>query len=247
MSERNDLADAFIAARRNPGRPVAAALLRDLTAEDAMAVQGAVLRKLGETVPVAKVSVVGGRGRAAPIFASEVIPTGGTLHLNGGSLVGLELEIAAVLKTDITPEIAARGREAVRAAIDHYIVGIELIGTRIDDRDAAGPFGGMADNMISAGYVLGTQRLAVLPDVDGLSMTGVIDGEVRDFGRAAHPFGDAIAPILSYATAPYDAFGGVRAGLVITTGSLSPLIEVPPGAAVSLQLGAFAPVRFQLA
>ena len=78
-------------------------------------------------------------------------------------------------------------------------------------------------------------------------MTGTINGQPFDWGRAAHPFGDAISPIRIYAAAPYDHFGGFRAGLVVTTGSLSPLIEVPPGANVSLKLGDFAPVSFTLA
>ena len=68
-----------------------------------MAIQGEVLRRLGETVPVAKVSVVEGSGRAAPIIATEVIASGGMLDLRGGNLLGLELEIAAVLRTDLTP------------------------------------------------------------------------------------------------------------------------------------------------
>lgn len=240
------LADAFVAARQDPTRLVPASLLTELTAEDAMAVQAAVLRRLGETAPVAKVSVVNDRGQAAPIISRQVVSSGGTLSLGGAALLGLEIEVAAVLKDDLTPELAAGGRDAVIAAIDHYIVGIELIGTRIDDRTKAGSFGPMADNMITSGYVLGTQKLTALPEVNGLPVSALVDGETRDLGAAKHPFGDPIAPILAYASAPYDRFGGLRAGMVVTTGSLTPLIKVPETAEVTLKLGDFDAVSLHL-
>lgn len=242
------IADAFVAAHGDPSQRVPAAMLAQLSAEAAMAVQGAVLRRLGETAPVAKVGITAsGQGLAAPIISRTVTDHGGELALAGRNFMGLEIEIAACLGRDLTPEIVERGEEYVLAAIDHFIVGIELIGTRIDDRSQAGAFGPMADNMITAGYVCGTQKIAALFPIDGLAITASINGIERDLGLAKHPFGSALKPLMAYAAAPFDQFGGLKAGMIVTTGSLCPLIEVPELGDISLKLGAFEPVSFRLA
>ena len=41
------------------------------------------------------------------------------------------------------------------AAIDHFLVGIELIGSRFDDRSKAGLYGSLADNFVTGGYIYG--------------------------------------------------------------------------------------------
>src|SRR5690606_7093882 len=88
------LARAYIAAHRDPSKPVPAAALQALDATGAMAVQGEVLRQLGETASVAKVSApAGGPALAAPIIDSWVTRSGGTLQLNGRNMMGLEIEI----------------------------------------------------------------------------------------------------------------------------------------------------------
>ena len=246
-TEINTIADAIVAAHRDPTKRVAAAHLAHLSIDAAMAVQGAVIQRLGETVPVAKVAIgAEGRGLAAPIISSTVINDGGTLSSGNGDFLGLEIEIAACLAQDLTPAIVAQGRDAVLAALDHFVVGIELIGTRIDDRSKAGPFGPMADNMITAGYVRGGQAIAALPLADGLEMSVTVDGVERSLGLSKHPFGGVIEPLMAYAKAPFDQFGGLRAGMVVTTGSLCGLIELATPSKVSVKLGDFDPVSFTL-
>jgi 2-keto-4-pentenoate hydratase len=239
------LIQAYVAAHRDPYKPVSATALQALDAAGAMAVQGEVLRGLGETASVAKVAAPAGRpALAAPIIDSWVTKSGGTLQLHGRNMMGLEIEIAAVLKSDLTPDIALRGKAAVLAAIDHFIVGIELIGTRIDQYKQAGPYGPLSDFMVTSGYVTGQQVIPTLPDVDGLSITLETAAGTTQLGPAKHPFGGVIEPIIAYASAPFDHFGGLRAGMTITTGSLCPLIEITPTGTARLQLGDFEPVSF---
>lgn len=237
------LSQAYIDAHRNPTHPVPAAALQALDAAHAMAVQGAVLRQLGETVSVIKVAApAGGLALAAPIIDSWVTKSGGTLQLNGRNLMGLEIEIAAVLKSDLTANIARQGKAAVLATIDHFIVGIELIGTRIDQYNQAGPFGPLSDFMITAGYIKGEQRIATLPEVDGMPISIETPKGISELGTAKHPFGGVLEPIMAYGMAPIDHFGGLRAGMTITTGSLSALIQTPLRGKVTLRVGDFAPV-----
>ncbi|QDZ12596.1 hypothetical protein [Devosia ginsengisoli] len=241
------LTQAYIAAHRDPTNPVPAASLQALDAAGAMAVQGEVLRQLGETASVAKVAApAGGLALAAPIIDSWVVKSGGTLKLDGRNLMGLEIEIAAVLKSDLTPDIAHQSKAAVLEAIDHFIVGIELIGTRIDQHKQAGPFGPLSDFMVTSGYVTGLQAIPTLPEVDGLPITLKTAAGTAQLGPAKHPFGGVLEPIIAYASAPFDHFGGLRAGMTITTGSLCALIEVPPTGTATLQLGDFDPVSLTL-
>lgn len=249
MSDRSigQLTQAYLDAYQNPTARVSSAAVAALTAAEAMAVQGAVLQRLGETVAVAKVAApAGGIPLAAPIINSWVTQSGGTLALGGRNLMGLEIEVAAVLKTDITPDIAGRGKAAVQDAIDHYVVGIELIGTRLEQHTQAGPYGPLSDFMLTAGYVIGTQKIASLPDIDGLPIVLETLAGIAQLGPAKHPFGDVLAPILAYAAPPFDQFGGLRAGMTVTTGSLCALIEVPATGWLQLRLGNFEPVSVTL-
>ena len=240
------LIQAYIAAHRDPAKPVPSTALQALDAAGAMAIQGDVLQRLGETASVAKVAApVGGLALAAPIIDSWVVKSGGTLELRGRDMMGLEIEIAAVLKSDLTPDIARQGKAAVLAAIDHFIVGIELIGTRIDQYKQAGPFGPLSDFMVTSGYVTGPQVIRTLPEVDGLPITLETMAGATQLGPAKHPFGGVLEPIIAYASAPFDHFGGLRAGMTITTGSLCPLIEIAPTGTVRLQLGEFDPVSLR--
>jgi 2-keto-4-pentenoate hydratase len=242
------LTEAYLAAYRTPTARVPATALAHLNAADAMGVQAAVLRRLNQTISVAKVAApAGGIALAAPIIERWTTTSGGTLVLDGRNLMGLEIEIAAVLKSDLTPEIASRGKAAVQHAIDHYIVGIELIGTRIDHHTQAGPFGPLSDFMLTAGYVTSTQAIEALPEIDGLPIELETAAGITRIGPARHPFGGVLEPIIAYAAAPFDHFGGLRAGMTVTTGSLSALIDAPPTGWLQLRLGDFDPVSVTLA
>jgi 2-keto-4-pentenoate hydratase len=244
----DQLVQAYIEAHRNPAKPVSASLLTHLDASGAMAVQAALLKRLGQTASVAKVAAPpDSPALAAPIIDSWVTQTGGTLRLDGRNFLGLEIEVAAVLRRDITPEVAKKGKAAVLEAVAHFIVGIELIGTRIDQHKQAGPFGPLSDCMVTAGYVSGRQIIPTLPEVDGLPIVLETGSGTTQLGPARHPFGGVLEPIIAYGAAPIDQFGGLRAGMTVTTGSLCALIDVPPSGTITLRLGDFDPVSVTFA
>jgi 2-keto-4-pentenoate hydratase len=241
------IAVAIAVAHSDPCRRVPASRFIDLTRDEAMAIQGEVMKLLGESAPVGKVAMPpDGIATGAPIPAGIVIDDGGTIELGERDLAGLEIEVAVRLGADLTPEIAKAGRDAVLQTIEHFVLGIELIGSRIDDRTEAGPFGPLADNMITGGYVIGTQILAHEPKVDGMAITLSSDGVVTQRETAKYPFGDATSPIVAFAGMAFDHFGGFRKGMAITTGSLSPLLIVPRKGRIEIRLGDFAPLSFTL-
>jgi len=237
-ADLDDIARDIAGAHREPRHRVAASRLSRLTRNEAMTVQGMVLRLLGESVPVAKVAIGHDRvGVAAPIPSGMVIDNGGTIELGDRDFAGLEIEVAVRLGADLTPDIAKAGRAAMLKAIDHYLLGIELIGSRIDERAKAGPFGPLADNLVTGGYVRGPTAMPQPPQVDGLPIVVTCAGTVVQRETARHPFGDAVAPIIAYAGMADDRFGGLKKGMVVTTGSLSALLTVPRRGHVEVQLG----------
>ncbi|MCV3205433.1 hypothetical protein OHD62_07310 [Mesorhizobium sp. YC-39] len=246
-ADTNAIAEAIAEAHRDPRQRVPASRFIDLTRNEALAIQGEVMKLLGESAPVAKVAMPpDGIATGAPIPVGLVIDDGGTIELGERDLAGLEIEVAVRLDADLTPEIAKAGRDAVLQTVEHFVLGIELIGSRIDDRTKAGPFGPLADNMVTGGYVTGTQILAHEPNVDGLAITLSSDGAIVQREVAKYPFGDAISPVIAFAGMADDHFGGFREGMVITTGSLSPLLIVPRKGRIEIHLGDFAPLSLTL-
>jgi 2-keto-4-pentenoate hydratase len=241
-----DLAAALAAARLGHGPMIAAEELSTLDLPTAFAVQAASFNQLGDLAPVAKISNPSGGAQAALIPGREVAPAGETLRLAGGRLLGAEIEVAAVLGKDLGPEQAEGGAGAVRAAIECFCLGAELIGTRLDDHRRAGPFGALADGMISMGYIVGRERFADAPEIDGLPVVAKIDGRELELGRAKHPFGGVIEPLLAWIRSPFAARVPLRAGMVVTTGSLVSLLDVAPGSSISMQLGGLTAIRFSL-
>jgi 2-keto-4-pentenoate hydratase len=232
------LSNELLAAYRNDGLFIAAEAFADLTVEEAFAIQGAVLRSLDETVPVVKVGVGPDKSPiAAPIMGSYVVESGGRLDVPTRGLVGLEVEVAVRLRHDLTPEIAAGGVPALLGAVDQFLCGIEIVGTRFDDRAKAGQFGGLADCMTSAGYVWSAATWEPGVEVDGTQIDLLVDGRSLWAGQGKHPFGGVLAPILAYAKAPRDQFGGLRAGMIVTTGSLCGIVPMAGAGSVVARMG----------
>ena len=77
----------------------------------------------------------------------------------------------------------------VAAAVDHYFLGVEICGTRYPDRKAAGPMGGLADNMSGLGYVIGPRRAAGA-DIAGHEVRLEFAGKLIHAAPPKHAFGD---------------------------------------------------------
>lgn len=230
--ETEELVAALVACYADTGRTVAATRLAGLDLETALAVQQAVTRRLGESVPVSKVGVLAdGTAIAAPIHGALSVASGGRLAIPARGLVGIEVEVAVRLRTDVPAD------GDVAAAIEGYLCGIEVIGTRLDDRRAAGPWGTLADNLITAGYAAGSAPWTAGPDVDGIDIEVFIDGARVHAGKATHPFGGVLAPIAACARAPGGRYGWLlRAGTIVTTGTLCAVVPVSGPCTITARL-----------
>lgn len=245
MTTEADLIQQLVAAQRASQPTVDAALFADLDRAAAYRVQSGVLAALGETPALIKTAIQpDGTGIAAPIFASH-FGRSGDFTLSRATVTGLEVEIGMVLRADLSAETANTDEAAIIEAIDHYFVGIEVCGTRYRDRLAASVQAGLADNMSSYGYVINPAERESGADVDNFDVQLSLDGVQLHSASARHSFGNVLNSFIAYAKNQVPAYP-LKAGSIVTTGSLCGLVPAPGPGRVKAVLGSHA-VEFTLA
>jgi len=138
-----------------------------------------------------------------------------------------EAEVAVVLKADLVE--GELDMPQVRDAVDYITAAIEIVDSRIADWDIS--FGDtVADNGSSALFVLGTERRS-LDEVEPASveMTMTRAGEQVSQGNGAACLDDPLNAVRWLALEARDLGDPLRAGQVILSGALGPMIPVVPG------------------
>jgi len=233
---------SLVEAQRRHAGPVDASRYSGLDRETGYSVQFSVMAALGERAGMIKTGIhADGVGVASPIYAGNVGQSG-TLKLSGATLAGLEVEIGVVLGKDIAAD-AAVDEAAVAAAVDHYLLGIEVCASRFSERKAAGANGGLADNMSSYGYVIGPDW-PWTGEVNGQDVQIALDGKEIYAAPAKHGFGTVLASVAAYARHQRPELP-LKAGTVITTGSLCGMVPVGGTGHVVASLGGV-PVEFDI-
>lgn len=190
-----------------------------------MAVQAEVARRLEAEVAGWKVAIrPDGLPVAAPLLRALLVSGGADGPPQRGS--GIEVEIAFRLKTDLPPRPEAPyARHEILEAIDGVLVGVEIIRSRLDNPSGA-PFPlFLADNLGNGSYVAGAET-GLIEGLERARCTIGMDGAVIHDAPGGHPNGDPLTPLLAYASRQSDRMGGLRAGQIVTTGSLCGLIQV---------------------
>lgn len=190
-----------------------------------MAVQAEVVRQLGAEVAGWKVAIrPDGLPVSAPLLRHLLVRGGVDGPPQRGS--GIEVEIAFRLKTDLPPRPEAPyARHEILEAIDGVLVGVEIIRSRLDNPSGA-PFPlFLADNLGNGSYVAGAET-GLIEGLERARCTIGMDGAVIHDAPGGHPNGDPLTPLLAYASRQSDRMGGLRAGQIVTTGSLCGLIQV---------------------
>jgi 2-keto-4-pentenoate hydratase len=238
------LAARLVAARTAPSGSLDPALVPADHAA-AMAVQAEVARTLGESVAGWKVGVGGdGVPFAAPLYASAIAATPATLPL--GAYVLIEMEIAVRLKRDLPS--GDYTREAILDACGDAIAGIEVLRGRFGEPPVAPFLAFLADNGANLAYVTGgaTGALRTL-DLTALPCRLAIGGDVVHEKIGGHPQGDPIEPIRRYLAQSNDRLGGLRAGHVVTTGSLNKPVRIEAPTSVDVDIAGVGRAALQLA
>jgi len=199
-------------------------------------VQTGVLAAVGATVGMLKTAVhPDGVGVAAPIYGTRVGQSG-NFALPAATLTGLEVEVGLVLARDLPQDVALADEVEIVEAISHYFVGVEICGTRFRDRSVSGPMGGLADNMSAFGYVIDPSERDSGADIDNFDVELSLAGKPIYGAPAKHGFGSVLASFVAYAKAQHPAYP-LKAGTIITTGSLCGLVPFSGTGRVEARLG----------
>lgn len=235
MTDIAGLAHRLVLAHRNGLHDVDPAPYAAITRDDAFAIQRAVQSGLAASTGLIKTAIApDGSGAAAPIYAAGFGHNG--FRLPSTNIIGLELEIGLVLGADLGAETAIADEIAAIDAIDHYFVGIEICGTRYADRAAAGYNGGLADNMAALGYVMDPTPRLLGAEIEGFDVELAFAGHRIHFAPTRHSFGTVLASYLAYARNQQPHLP-LKAGTVVTTGSLCGLVPISGTGAVLGRLG----------
>jgi 2-keto-4-pentenoate hydratase len=191
-------------------------------------------RKIGLTSPAVQAQLGVEQPDFGVLFDDMEYADGAAVPIGRLLQPKVEAEIAFVLGADLDDDDVSPDR--VRAAVDHAVVALEIVDSRITDWDIS--FADtVADNASSGLFVLGTTRLD-LADFEPreTTMTMSIDGEVVSTGTGEACLGDPLAALAWLAATARDLGEPLRAGQVVLSGALGPMAPVHAGARVSAQL-----------
>jgi 2-keto-4-pentenoate hydratase len=176
------------------------------------------------------------------LFADMEIPDGGVLDPARALQPKAEAEIGFILGRDIDDPEASL--ETVIAAVAYAVPAIEIVDSRIADWKIS--FADtVADNGSSAFFVLGTERLAPAGlDLYSCGMVMEVNGAVASVGAGAacldHPFNAVqwLARTLAKRGEP------LRAGDILLSGALGPMVTLSPGDHVRVLIGGIGSCAF---
>ncbi len=156
----------------------------------------------------------------APVYRDVILASGALLDPRRYHGLALEIEFAFRLRRDLPLRDEAYSYDEVAASVD-FLPLIEVIGSRYRDRTALPQAEQLADANGNGAFILGTP----VEDWRGLDfrsqrVTLEIDGAVVQSALATHPAGDPVKLVLWQANHAAARCGGLKAGDVVTTGSL---------------------------
>lgn len=232
MKAIEKLAERFAKASRDGERIALANLeaesLIPSTPAEAMEVQLDFSEYLGKPICGWKLAIrPDGEAVAAPMFDCCRVNDANVASFPLAGTEGIEVEICFTLAADIPA--AAEGqltRADVRQYIDKVHLGVELLRYRLEEKNQV-PFPlFLADRLANHGFALGPELDKRIVDVfaansDDLPLLIVTEGPVQLFNaKVKHPNIDPLAPLLAFANAALNTGHMLRAGQVVTTGSL---------------------------
>nr|WP_269328157.1 fumarylacetoacetate hydrolase family protein [Kineosporia mesophila] len=145
-----------------------------------------------------------------------------------------EGEIAFVLATDLEdPDLP---RERLPQAVSHAVAAIEVVDSRVREWDIA-ITDTVADNASSGAFVLGREQVpldAFVPRDVTMRMT--VNGTEMSTGTGQACLGDPLDALWWLARTSIEFGAPLRAGEIILSGALGPLVPVRAGDALDLEV-----------
>jgi 2-oxo-3-hexenedioate decarboxylase/2-keto-4-pentenoate hydratase len=177
--------------------------------------------KIGCTTPVMQAYLGIDRPCAGAVFATTLHASPAEIERRRFVRPGVECEIAVRLGGDLGPADAPFTRERVGAAVAAVMASIELVDDRYVDWRGLGAPTLTADNFFGAGCVLGPEvRDWWRHDLGAVSGRMAIDGRIVGEGRGDAILGHPLDALVWLAETASTQGWTLRAGTIVTLGSL---------------------------
>lgn len=191
-------------------------------------------RKVGLTSPAVQAQLGVDQPDFGVLLDDMRHPDGGSVPVGGLLQPRIEAEVAFVLGADLA-DVHLNDAQ-VRAAVAKVVPALEIVDSRIAGWDIT--FADtVADNGSSALYVLGavTKTLDEVEPVD-VDMIMTRNGEVVSTGNGAACLGDPLHALVWLARTARDLGEPLRAGQVVLSGALGPMVTVTAGDTFEAQI-----------
>ncbi len=213
----------------------------------AMEAQDIVKADDGCTSNAWKVSVFpDGQPVTAPIYPFAEAVSGATIPWYPG--LKFEAEIAVRFGKDLPyRKDAPYSRAEVIDAISTAYLGAELLVNAVKEANAISVYLYLVDRLANSGYVLGPSIPKSFIDTAAETPLKVTHGGKTIYDDLAkHPKGDVVSWLLAYANDPLRPADSLKAGAVITTGTLSGAVELTEPGEIDIRFGDDARLTFSV-
>lgn len=240
-------ADLFVQARKNAST-VAWRQIVPANRAQAFEIQDATMALLGP----AGGWKVGSKGPGsepgcAPLPATGLMASGVALAGPEWRLRGVEVEVALRVGRDIDPQGRLLPQQELAAAFDAVLPVIEVVESRLDDRQGSDPLAQLADLQSHGALILGAPSAFLPADVDLRSIEArlAFDGEVVAVTHGGNP-AEELWPMLAWLALHCAQRGQpLRRGQIVTTGSCTGMLFAPAGTLVQGHLPGIGVVELQ--
>ena len=199
-------------------------------------------RKIGLTAKVVQAQLGVSQPDYGVLFEDMQIANGGELNASQVLQPKAEAEIALILARDI--DDATVDAEGMAAATAFAAPAIEIVDSRIADWKIS--FADtVADNGSSAFFVLGDERRRLEGlDLYTCGMVLEVNGEIGSLGAGAACLGHPLNAAAWLARTLAERGEPLRAGDIVLTGALGPMVAIHPGDEVRALIGGIGTCHF---
>jgi 2-keto-4-pentenoate hydratase len=205
----------------------AAYAVQRLLTEDSMARGRTIVgHKIGLTSPAVQRQLGVDQPDSGVLFDDMRVSHRSTVAMNGLLQPKVEAEVAFILSADLDDDLS---ESTVRLAAGVAVPAIEIVDSRVRDWSIS-IVDTIADNGSSALFVLGEPAVPAL-DIDFVSRTMQLteDGVAISQGRGSDCLGSPLAALQWLARTARDNGSPLRAGHVVLSGALGPMVPARPG------------------
>jgi 2-keto-4-pentenoate hydratase len=155
-----------------------------------------------------------------------------------------ETEWAFILKTDLNDDEITI--EKVKDAIDFAKVAIEIVGSRIENWNIK-ITDTVADNASGSHFVLGSEKISLTDiDLEHCQMQLFKNGELVSEGSGKACMGNPLNAVLWLAKTMQKNGQPLKAGEIILSGALGPMVNIAKGDKILTQIDGFEEVKFEI-